>query len=244
MMSSLGQRMASEFLGTTILLTAIVGSGIMAQRLTGEQIPGLALLCNALATGAILPVLILMFGSVSGAHFNPAVSLAFALRGELPWRITALYVPVQIVAGIGGVWLAHAMFALPIWQVSTLPRDGSGLWLAEAVATFGLGLTIFSCLAREPAATPYAVGLYITSASWFTASTSFANPAVTIARSLSDTYAGIAPKHAPAFVVAQLGGMLAAVIIARWLWRTEVFKRPMPESLAGPTAGMEVGTPE
>lgn len=243
-MSSLGQRIVSEFLGTTILLAAIVGSGIMAQRLTGQHIPALALLCNALATGAILPVLILMFGSVSGAHFNPAVSLAFALRGELPWRTTAIYVVVQIIAGIAGVWLAHAMFALPIWQVSTVPRDGSGQWLAEAVATFGLGLTIFSCLAREPAATPYAVGLYITSASWFTASTSFANPAVTIARSLSDTYAGIAPNNAPAFVVAQLGGMLAAVLIAKWLWRTEVFKRPMPESLAGPTAGLEVGTPE
>ena len=137
-MPSLGRRIVAEFLGTTILLAAIVGSGIMAQRLTGQHIPALALLCNALATGAILPVLILMFGSVSGAHFNPAVSLAFALRGELPWRITALYVAVQIAAGVVGVWLAHAMFALPIWQVATLPRDGSDQWLAEAVATFGL----------------------------------------------------------------------------------------------------------
>jgi glycerol uptake facilitator-like aquaporin len=202
-MHSLGKRIVAEFLGTTILLAAIVGSGIMAQRLTAQHIPALALLCNALATGAILPVLILVFGSVSGAHFNPAVSLAFAVRGELPWRVAAVYVVVQIVAAIGGVWLSHAMFSLPIIQVSTFSREGSGQWLAEGVATFGLGITIFSCLAREPSATPYAVGLYIMSASWFTASTSFANPAVTIARSLSDTYAGIAPEDAPAFVVAR-----------------------------------------
>ncbi|MEZ5891347.1 MAG: MIP/aquaporin family protein [Xanthobacteraceae bacterium] len=243
-MYSLRKRIVAEFLGTTILLAAIVGSGIMASRLTDQHNAAVALLCNAIATGAILPVLILMFGSVSGAHFNPAVSLAFAVRGELPWRIAAIYVAAQIVAGIVGVWLSHAMFSLPIFQVSTLPREGSGQWLAEGVATFGLGLTIFSCLAREPSATPYAVGLYITSASWFTASTSFANPAVTLARSLSDTFAGIAPEGTPAFVMAQLGGMLLAVIIARWLWRTEVFRRPMPESLAGPTAGLEEGTPE
>jgi glycerol uptake facilitator-like aquaporin len=215
---SLAQRTAAEFLGTAFLLAAVVGSGIMAQRLAGGN-GALALLCNTLATGAILAVLILTFGAVSGAHFNPAVSLAFALRGELPWRTAALYVATQVLAGIAGVWIAHLMFDMPVWQVSTHVRSGPGQWLAEAVATFGLGLTIFGCLALVPAAIPYAVGLYIASAYWFTASTSFANPAVTIARSLSDTFAGIAPSGVPAFIAAQLAGMAAAVAIARWLWR-------------------------
>jgi glycerol uptake facilitator-like aquaporin len=210
--------MMAEFLGTAFLLAAVVGSGIMAQRLAGGNV-ALALLCNTLATGAILPVIILMFGSVSGAHFNPAVSLAFALRGELSWEIACLYVVVQTVAAIAGVWIAHLMFDLPVWQVSSTVRWGAGQWLAEAVATFGLLLTIFGCLARAPAAIPYAVGLYIASAYWFTASTSFANPAVTIARSLSDTFAGIAPSGAPSFIVAQLVGMFAAVAAARVLWR-------------------------
>jgi glycerol uptake facilitator-like aquaporin len=210
--------MMAEFLGTAFLLAAVVGSGIMAQRLAGGNV-ALALLCNTLATGAILPVIILMFGSVSGAHFNPAVSLAFALRGELSWEIACLYLVVQTVAAIAGVWIAHLMFDLPVWQVSSTVRWGAGQWLAEAVATFGLLLTIFGCLARAPAAIPYAVGLYIASAYWFTASTSFANPAVTIARSLSDTFAGIAPSGAPSFIVAQLVGMFAAVAAARVLWR-------------------------
>jgi glycerol uptake facilitator-like aquaporin len=217
-MPSLAQKAMAEFLGTAILLMAVVGSGIMAQRLAGGNI-ALALLCNTLATGAILPVIILMFGSVSGAHFNPAVSMAFALRGELSWEITFLYVAVQIAAAIAGVWIAHLMFDLPVWQISTTVRWGAGQWLAEAVATFGLLLTIFGCLARAPAAIPYAVGLYIASAYWFTASTSFANPAVTIARSLSDTFAGIAPSGMPSFIVAQLVGMFAAVVVARSLWR-------------------------
>ncbi len=217
-MPTLAQRMMAEFLGTAFLLAAVVGSGIMAQRLAGGNV-ALALLCNTLATGAILPVIILMFGSVSGAHFNPAVSLAFALRGELSWEIACLYVVVQTVAAIAGVWIAHLMFDLPVWQVSSTVRWGAGQWLAEAVATFGLLLTIFGCLARAPAAIPYAVGLYIASAYWFTASTSFANPAVTIARSLSDTFAGIAPSGAPSFIVAQLVGMFAAVAVARVLWR-------------------------
>jgi glycerol uptake facilitator-like aquaporin len=210
--------MMAEFLGTAFLLAAVVGSGIMAQRLAGGNV-ALALLCNTLATGAILPVIILMFGSVSGAHFNPAVSLAFALRGELSWEIACLYLVVQTVAAIAGVWIAHLMFDLPVWQVSSTVRWGAGQWLAEAVATFGLLLTIFGCLARAPAVIPYAVGLYIASAYWFTASTSFANPAVTIARSLSDTFAGIAPSGAPSFIVAQLVGMFAAVAVARVLWR-------------------------
>jgi glycerol uptake facilitator-like aquaporin len=215
---SLAQRTAAEFLGTAFLLAAVVGSGIMAQRLAGGN-GALALLCNTLATGAILAVLILTFGAVSGAHFNPAVSLAFALRGELPWRTAALYVAVQVAAGIAGVWIAHLMFDMPVWQIATHVRSGPGQLLAEAVATFGLGLTIFGCLARVPSAIPYAVGLYITSAYWFTASTSFANPAVTIARSLSDTFAGIAPPGVLAFIAAQLAGMAAAVGTAHWLWR-------------------------
>jgi glycerol uptake facilitator-like aquaporin len=217
-MPSLAQRTMAEFLGTAFLLAAVVGSGIMAQRLAGGNV-ALALLCNTLATGAILPVIILMFGSVSGAHFNPAVSVAFALRGELSWQVALLYVAVQGIAAIAGVWVAHLMFDLPVWQISSTVRSGAGQWLAEAVATFGLLLTIFGCLARAPSAIPYAVGLYITSAYWFTASTSFANPAVTIARSVSDTFAGIAPVGAPSFIVAQFAGMFAAVIVARVLWR-------------------------
>jgi len=217
-MPSLAQRTMAEFLGTAFLLAAVVGSGIMAQRLAGGNV-ALALLCNTLATGAILPVIILMFGSVSGAHFNPAVSVAFALRGELSWQVALLYVAVQGIAAIAGVWVAHLMFDLPVWQISSTVRSGAGQWLAEAVATFGLLLTIFGCLARAPSAIPYAVGLYITSAYWFTASTSFANPAVTIARSVSDTFAGIAPAGAPSFIVAQFAGMFAAVIVARVLWR-------------------------
>ena len=217
-MPSLAQRAMAEFLGTAFLLAAVVGSGIMAQRLAGGNI-ALALLCNTLATGAILPVIILLFGSVSGAHFNPAVSLAFALRGELSWQIAFLYVTIQVIAAIAGVWIAHLMFDLPVWQISTTVRWRRGQWLAEAVATFGLVLTIFGCVARAPSAVPYAVGLYIGSAYWFTASTSFANPAVTIARSLSDTFAGIAPSGAPSFIAAQFVGMFAAVIVARVIWR-------------------------
>ena len=217
-MPSLAQRLFSEFLGTAFLLAAVVGSGIMAQNLAGGN-GALALLCNTLPTGAILAVLILVFGPLSGAHFNPAVSLAFALRGDLAWPSTALYVAVQLLGALIGVWAAHLMFGLPLLQYSATVRAAPGQWLAEAVATFGLLLTIFGCAARTPAAIPYAVGLYITSAYWFTASTSFANPAVTIARALSDTFAGIAPSGVPAFIVAQLLGMLAALLIGRWLWR-------------------------
>jgi len=217
-MPPLAQRAFSEFLGTAFLLAAVVGSGIMAQNLAGGN-GALALLCNTLPTGAILTVLILVFGPLSGAHFNPAVSLAFALRGELAWPTMALYIATQVLGGILGVWAAHLMFELPLLQFSATVRTGPGQWLAEAVATLGLLLTIFGCAARTPAAIPYAVGLYITSAYWFTASTSFANPAVTIARSLSDTFAGIAPSGVAAFIVAQLLGMLTAVFIGRWLWR-------------------------
>jgi glycerol uptake facilitator-like aquaporin len=214
---SLGRRLFAEWLGTAFLLAAVVGSGIMAQKLSGGNI-ALALLCNTIPTGAILVVLILIFGPISGAHFNPAVSLAFAWRSELPWRLSAAYVAAQIIGGIAGVWTAHLMFELPLWQFSITQRTGAGQWLAEGVATFGLLLTIFGCAARTPAAIPYAVGLYITSAYWFTASTSFANPAVTIARSLSNTFAGIAPPNIACFIAAQLAGTAAALIACRWLW--------------------------
>jgi glycerol uptake facilitator-like aquaporin len=211
------KRLVAEFLGTAFLLAGVVGSGIMAAKLAGGN-GALALLCNTLPTGAILAVLILVFGPISGAHLNPAVSVACALRGELPWRESAGYIAVQIVGAIAGVWIAHLMFEQPVWQVSVHGRAGPGQWLAEAVATFGLLLTIFGCSIRTPSAVPYAVGLYMTSAYWFTASTSFANPAVTIARSLSDTYAGIAPTGVIAFIAAQAVGMSAAVILGHWLW--------------------------
>ena len=217
-MDSLARRLVAEWLGTAFLLAAVVGSGIMAQKLAGGNV-ALALLCNTIPTGAILAVLILVFGPISGAHFNPAVSLAFSIRGELHWSMAVAYIAAQIIGAVAGVWAAHLMFELPLLQLSLTQRTGSGQWLAEAVATFGLLLTIFGCAARTPSAIPYAVGLYITSAYWFTASTSFANPAVTIARSLSDTFAGIAPSGVTAFIAAQLLGMLAAVAIAGWLWR-------------------------
>jgi len=212
------KRIVAECLGTAFLLTGIVGSGIMAARLAGGN-GALALLCNTLPTGAILSVLILTFGPVSGAHFNPAVSIAMALRRALPPRVAAAYVAAQILGGILGVLAAHAMFELPLWQVSMTARTGPGQWFAEFVATFGLLLTIFGSGAQTPAAIPYAVGLYITAAYWFTASTSFANPAVTIARALSDTYAGIAPAGVLAFIAAQLAGAVAATLLGRWLFQ-------------------------
>ena len=212
--------LAAEGLGTAFLLATVVGSGIMAERLSGENV-ALALLGSTLPTGAMLAVLILVFGPLSGAHFNPAVSLAFAVRGKFPGNAVAPYIVEQIAGAILGAWAAHLMFDLPILQLSTKMRSGMGQWFAEAVATFGIVLTIFGCVARTPAATPYAVGLYITAAYWFTASTSFANPAVTIARALSDTFAGIAPASAPAFIAAQLAGALAAVSVAGCLWNVK-----------------------
>jgi glycerol uptake facilitator-like aquaporin len=211
------KRLVAELLGTAFLLAAVVGSGIMAARLAGGN-GALALLCNTLPTGAILAVLILTFGPVSGAHFNPAVSIALALRREVMWRYALAYIVAQIAGAVIGVWAAHLMFELPLWQMSVHARTGPGQWFAEAIATFGLLLTIFGCAARNAAAVPYAVGLYITAAYWFTASTSFANPAVTIARSLSDTFAGIAPVNVAAFIGAQFAGMLTAVMLGAWLW--------------------------
>jgi glycerol uptake facilitator-like aquaporin len=215
--NALARRCVAEAVGTAFLLAAIVGSGIMALRLAGGN-DALALLCNTLPTGAMLTVLILVFGPLSGAHLNPAVTIGFALRGQIPWNEAMLYIASQLAGAIAGVWAAHLMFELQLWQVSTTIRTGPGQWIAEAVATFGLVLTIFGCVTRTPSATAYAVGLYITAAYWFTASTSFANPAVTLARALSNTFAGIAPSGIIAFVLVQLVGMLAAVALARWLW--------------------------
>jgi glycerol uptake facilitator-like aquaporin len=206
--------LVAEALGTAFLLATVIGSGVMASKLAGGN-GAIALLCNTLPTGAILVVLILVFGPLSGAHFNPAVSIAFALRRELSRPLAFAYIIAQVSGAIVGVWSAHVMFELPVWQFSTHVRDGVGQWFAEGVATFGLVLTIFGCAARTPTAVPYAVGLYITAAYWFTASTSFANPAVTIARSLSDSYAGIAPSDVLPFIAAQMVGTLLAVILAR-----------------------------
>ena len=216
----LARRLLAEALGTAFLLATVVGSGIMGSRLAGGNV-ALALLGNTLATGAILVVLILIFGAVSGAHLNPAVSLAFALRGQLPWRDLGAYAAAQFVGAIIGVWTAHIMFDLPLWQISTHVRGGSAQWFSEGVATLGLLLAIFGCAARAPSAVPYAVGLYITAAYWFTASTSFANPAATVARSLSDTFAGIAPAGVIPFILAQLVGTIAALALCPRLWPRE-----------------------
>ena len=216
---SIARRAVAEVLGTGLLLATVVGSGIMAAKLSSGN-DALALLCNTLPTGAVLVVLIQMFGPVSGAHFNPAVSICFVLRGELSWRDAALYIACQVAGAILGVWLAHLMFELPVWQLSTHVRTGPGQWIAEGVATFGLILCILGCRSCAPASVPYAVGLYITAAYWFTASTSFANPAVTVARSLSDTFAGIAPDGVLGFILAQMAGMLIGVTLGSWLWPT------------------------
>lgn len=219
--TNLSQRVAAEGLGTAFLLATVIGSGIMAERLAGGN-QALALLCNTIPTGAILVVLIAIFGPVSGAHFNPAVSLVFALRKDMLWPEMILFWTAQIIGGIIGALVAHAMFELPLFQLSSTLRTGPGQWIAEMVAAFGLILTILGCLARNVAAIPMAVGLYITAAYWFTASTSFANPAVTIARSLSDTFAGIAPSNAPAYIAAQFAGALLGYLAARKIWPDNV----------------------
>ncbi len=212
----LGRRLAGEAVGTAFLLMAVVGSGIMAERLAGGN-EAIALLCNTVATGAALVVLISIFGPLSGAHFNPAVTLYFALLREIALRHAALYAVIQIVAAIAGVWIAHAMFGAAIVEVSHKLRDGPSQWLSEFVATFGLLLTIAGC-ARKPDTTPALVGLYITAAYWFTASTSFADPAVTIARSLTDSFSGIAPQSAPGFIASQLLAALAAYFLSALLF--------------------------
>jgi glycerol uptake facilitator-like aquaporin len=214
---SVSRRLFAEALGSFLLFATVIGSGIMGDSLAGGNV-AVALLGNTIATGAMLYVLIAMLGPVSGAQFNPAVSLVMALREELAWRELVPYVAAQLVGGVLGVWAAHAMFDLPIIQFSQHSRTGTGQWLGEVIATFGLVLTILGTLRHRPAAVPVSVALYITAAYWFTSSTSFANPAITLARSLSDTFAGIAPHDVPGFVVAQLAGALSAHFTARLLF--------------------------
>ncbi len=214
--SSLSKALAAEALGTALLLTTVVGSGIMAERLTHNM--ALALLCNTFATGAILFVLIVLFAQLSGAHFNPAVTLASALKKEIAPSRALAYVGVQIIGAILGVWLAHLMFETPVFLLGIKTRTGMGQWLAEFVATFGLVLVIAGAKQRSIETIAAAVGLYIAAAYWFTASTSFANPAVTIARALTPTFAGIRPVDAPAFIAAEIAGALAAVVVSAFLF--------------------------
>ena len=213
----LARRLAAEGLGSFFLFAAVVGSGIMAERLSGGNV-AIALLANSLATGAILFVLIAMLGPISGAHLNPAVSLVAASRRELSWGDAAAYIAAQLAFGILGAFAAHAMFDLPIVQLSQKARTGSGQWLGEAIATFGLILTILGTVRYRQEWVPPSVALYITAAYWFTSSTSFANPAITVARSLSDTFAGIAPGDVPMFIIAQLAGAGFAAAAARLLF--------------------------
>lgn len=215
-MTTLARRLAAETLGTALLLAVVVGSGIMAERLAGGNV-AIALLANTLATGTGLVVLILTFGPVSGAHFNPAVTLADAWQGGLPWREVPGYLAAQVAGAFLGVAAAHGMFDLPLFFASTHVRTGASQWFSEFVATFGLLAVIWGCVRRHPAAAPYAVGAYITSAYWFTASTSFANPAVTLARAATDTFAGIRPEDTLGFIAAQLLGALVATTLFGWL---------------------------
>ena len=212
------RRLVAEGLGAALLLAIVIGSGIMGERLAGGNV-AIALLGNTIATGAGLVVLISIFGPISGAHLNPAVTLVFALRRELGARLALGYVAAQVAGAVLGVFVAHAMFAEPILQVSAKVRDGPGQALSEFVATFGLVATILGTQRFKPDFTAVAVGLYITAAYWFTASTSFANPAVTLARGLSNSFAGIAPSSAPAFIAAQLAGAITALAVSTWLFR-------------------------
>ena len=206
----------AEGIGTAMLLAVVVGSGIMGERLASGNV-AIALLANTLATGAGLVALILTFGPVSGAHFNPAVTLADASQGGIPWTRVPGYVAAQVIGGVVGVWTAHAMFAEPILMLSSRARSGPAQMFSEFIATFGLLAVIWGCSRRRATTVPFAVGAYITAAYWFTASTSFANPAVTVARALTDTFAGIRPTDVPGFVVAQLLGAAAATVLFRWL---------------------------
>lgn len=215
---TIARKLVAEYAGTALLLAVVIGSGIMGERLAGGN-GAIALLGNTLATGAGLVVLIHMFGPVSGAHFNPVVTLAVLLAGDIDRRTAALYLVAQFAGAVAGAWLAHAMFGEPLFQLSHKLRPGPAQGLSEAVATFGLIGTILATQAKRPDFTPIAVGLYVTAAYWFTASTSFANPAVTVARSLSDTFAGIALSCVPLFVAAQVAGALAAIGFFGWLYR-------------------------
>lgn len=216
---SLSRRLSAEAVGTAFLLATVIGSGIMAERLAGGNV-AIALLGNTIPTGAILIVLITALGPLSGAHFNPAVTFAFLLRREIKLDTALLYMGAQVVGGVGGMLVAHAMFEEPLLQYSTNIRTGSAQWLAEGVATFGLVATIFAALRFRPDSVAWMVGLYITAAYWFTASTSFANPAVTIARSFTDTFSGIRPLDAPGFVIAQFIGAGIAAIALPWLLKS------------------------
>ena len=220
---SMTRRIAAEALGTALLLAIVIGSGIMGERLAGGNV-AIALLGNTLATGAGLVVIITIFGPLSGAHFNPAVTMVFAARREIGVGLSIAYIIAQVLGAFGGVYAAHAMFAEPILQLSTKLRDGPAQAFSEGVATFGLIATILGTVKFKPEFTPVSVGLYITSAYWFTASTSFANPAVTVARALSNTFAGIAPSSALMFIAAQLGGAAIAAIFFGWLLKER--KRP------------------
>lgn len=215
---SLRARITAEFIGTAFLVAAVVGSGIMGERLAGGNV-ALALLANTIATGAALAALILTFGPISGAHFNPAVTIAEAIEGRMDWREATSYISAQSAGGVAGAMVAHVMFTLPLVSFSSHHRSGWHLVFSEFVATFGLLLVILGCARLRPSAVALAVASYITAAYWFTASTSFANPAVTLARSLSDTFAGIRPLDAPLFIAAQVAGALAATLFFRWLLR-------------------------
>ncbi|GAC1633771.1 MAG: MIP/aquaporin family protein [Bradyrhizobium sp.] len=215
----LPRRLVAEAFGSAMLVATVVGSGIMAEGLTRDT--ALALLGNTLPTGAILVVLITILGPISGAHFNPAVTLVFALKRDLPPRDALLYVVAQIAGGLGGTVIAHAMFALPLLDASLKIRTGGAQWLAEGVAAFGLVATILAGIRFERASVPWLVGLYITAAYWFTSSTSFANPAVAIARSMTNTFSGIRPADLPGFIAAELCGALVALILMAWLLRAE-----------------------
>ncbi len=214
---NLSRRLFAEALGTAFLLATVVGSGIMAERLAGGNV-AIALLGNTLATGAILMVLILIFGQISGAHFNPAVTVSFLLQRAISASEAVAYIVVQIIGGFFGTVVAHIMFNEPLLMASTTVRTGIGQWTGEFVATFGLVATIIGCLKTAPKAVPYAVGLFISAGYWFTSSTSFANPAVTMARSFTDTFSGIVPMDAPGFIAAQLVGAVAATMVFYWLW--------------------------
>lgn len=227
----LRRRLAAEAMGTATLVAAVVGSGIMADALTEDT--AVALIANTVATGAILVVLITILGPVSGAHLNPAVSLVFALRRELPPREAVLYAGAQVAGGIAGTLVAHAMFALPLVEFSEKVRTGGPQWLSEGVAAFGLVATILAGIRFQRAAVPWLVGLYITSAYWFTASTSFANPAVAIARSLTDTFSGIRPADLPAFITAELAGAVLGLLVTGWMLQrqSEPLGAPRTETL-------------
>ena len=216
----LSKKLVAEALGTCFLLMTVVGSGIMAANLAGGNV-ALTLLANTLPTGAILAVLIICLGPISGAHFNPAVTIAFTLRGEISNTEALAYMAVQFAAGIMGVVIAHGMFELPVVEMSSTVRDGASQFLSEVIATFGLVAVILGTVRTRPDAVGYAVGLYITAAYWFTASTSFANPAVTLARSLTDTFTGIRPLDAPLFMAAQVIGAISATLLLTWLMKTK-----------------------